>query len=386
VSVLGRLFSWSVPGTLGRRNSARNPRRTAITAAAVMIGIALVTGISTLVSSAALSTGRILDEQLKADLIIAGQQTSEIPPTIEKSALDQIKALPEVSSLASVTYEFFAQADSKSAVVYAFDDWGAAQRSLGLRESSGDVNGLGPGRVIVEQKVASDAKLSVGDSVTLRLPKGERRYTIAGITDRTDLIRGYIIPLADAGELFRTAAPIQAYVKVNSGATVDAVKSKIDGVLAASPDVTVQTRAEYVKSQTVFVNFVLSAVQILLFVAILISVLGVINTLLLSILERTRELGLLRAIGLRRSQTMRMITVESVVISLFGTLLGLGVGVGLGVVVVRALKEFGFTELALPWTLMVVYLFAALIIGVGAAVIPAIRAARLNVLNAIAYE
>jgi len=121
-------------------------------------------------------------------------------------------------------------------------------------------------------------------------------------------------------------------------------------------------------------------------VAIAISVLGIINTLVLSVLERTRELGMLRAIGLRRSQTMRMITVESVVISLFGTILGLVVGLGLGLAVVDALRDQGITDTALPWGLMGLYLFAAVIIGVGAAIIPAIRAARLNVLNAIAYE
>jgi putative ABC transport system permease protein len=122
-------------------------------------------------------------------------------------------------------------------------------------------------------------------------------------------------------------------------------------------------------------------------VAIVISVLGVVNTLLLSVFERTRELGVLRAIGLRRSQTARMVTVESMVIALFGTILGLGLGVGIGAAVVRALREvIGFGDLSLPWLLMIVYLVAAVIIGAFAAILPAIRAARLNVLNAIAYE
>jgi putative ABC transport system permease protein len=125
---------------------------------------------------------------------------------------------------------------------------------------------------------------------------------------------------------------------------------------------------------------------VLLIVALTIAVLGIINTLVLSVLERTRELGLLRAIGLRRGQAMRMITVESTVISLFGALLGIAVGVGLGAAIVRALKDSGITQFALPWTLMIVYLVAGAVVGVAAAVIPAIRAARLNVLNAIAYE
>jgi putative ABC transport system permease protein len=131
---------------------------------------------------------------------------------------------------------------------------------------------------------------------------------------------------------------------------------------------------------------ILIMIQILLALAMIIAVLGIINTLALSVIERTRELGLLRAIGLRRSQAMRMITVESVVISVFGALLGLAVGVGLGAACVRALKDQGFTDLALPWGMMVAYLVLAAIIGVVAAILPAIRAARLNVLNAIAYE
>jgi putative ABC transport system permease protein len=167
---------------------------------------------------------------------------------------------------------------------------------------------------------------------------------------------------------------------------VTAMKKQVNDALKGSPEVSAQTRDEFIGSQTVIFDFLLGAVQVLLLVAIAISVLGVINTLVLSVLERTRELGMLRAIGLRRSQTMRMITVESIVISLFGTILGLAVGLGLGVAVVDALKDDGISEMSLPWVLMIVYLFAAVIIGVAAAVIPAVRAARLNVLNAISYE
>jgi putative ABC transport system permease protein len=240
--------------------------------------------------------------------------------------------------------------------------------------------------VVVDHDTAKDNKLSVGDRVTLTLPKGERTFTLVGITAETQVNTGYVISLSDAKDLFRSAAMNQAYLKVVPGASVTEVKQKVDDALADSPEVTVQTRDEFVSSQTFFFDFLLNAVQVLLLVAIAISVLGIINTLVLSVLERTRELGMLRAIGLRRSQTMRMITVESVVISLFGTILGLVVGLGLGLAVVDALKDQGITDTALPWRLMGLYLFAAVIIGVGAAIIPAIRAARLNVLNAIAYE
>jgi putative ABC transport system permease protein len=163
-------------------------------------------------------------------------------------------------------------------------------------------------------------------------------------------------------------------------------KGKIEQILKDSAEVNVLTRSEWVGNLTQFFDIVLTIVQVLLGVAMLIAVLGIINTLVLSVLERTRELGMLRAIGLRRGQTMRMITVESLVISLFGALLGLAAGAGLGAAVVHALKDKGFSELALPWELMLSYLIAGALVGVVAAAVPAIRAARLNVLNAITYE
>jgi putative ABC transport system permease protein len=327
-----------------------------------------------------------IQEQLQADLIIAGQQTTEIPPVIDEDALARVKALPEVANAAAVTYEFFAKAGDRDAIVFAYDDWEAARRALEIRPGTGDIGSVDPGEVVVDNDTAKDRKLTVGDRVTLTLPKGERTFTLVGITAETQVNTGYVISMSDARDLFRSAAPNQAYLKLADGASVTVVKQKVDDLLADSPEVTVQTQDEFVSSQTFFFDFLLNAVQVLLLVAIAISVLGIINTLVLSVLERTRELGMLRAIGLRRGQTMRMITVESVVISLFGTILGLAVGLGLGLAVVDALREQGITETALPWGLMGLYLFAAVIIGVGAAIIPAIRAARLNVLNAIAYE
>jgi putative ABC transport system permease protein len=297
-----------------------------------------------------------------------------------------VKALPEVANEAAVTYEFFARAGDRDAIVFAYDDWAAARTALEIRPDSGDIGAIDPGEVVVDHDTAEDRDLAVGDPVTLTLPKGERTFTLVGITAKTQVNTGYVISLPDAQDLFRSAAPNQAYLKLVDGASVTAVQQQVEDLLAGSPEVTVQTREEFISSQTFFLDFLLNAVQVLLLVAIAISVLGIVNTLVLSVLERTRELGMLRAIGLRRSQTMRMITVESVVISLFGTILGLAVGVGLGLAVVDALRDQGITATEVPWGLMVGYLFAAVIIGMGAAIIPAVRAARLNVLNAIAYE
>jgi putative ABC transport system permease protein len=180
--------------------------------------------------------------------------------------------------------------------------------------------------------------------------------------------------------------PLFGFVRLTDGTPVDRVLPQVKALVADSPEVSATDRSAFVAQQAGDFDMIITMVQILLALAILIAVLGVVNTLALSVLERTRELGLLRAVGLGRAQTMRMVTVEAVVISVFGALLGIVVGIGLGSAVVQALKDEGFTELALPWVQMGTYLVLAAIVGVVAAVLPAIRAARLNVLNAIAYE
>ena len=145
-------------------------------------------------------------------------------------------------------------------------------------------------------------------------------------------------------------------------------------------------RTTFINQQVSDFDTVITMVQVLLALAILIAVLGVVNTLALSVLERTRELGLLRAVGLSRAQTMRMVTVEAVVISVFGALLGVVVGSGLGAAVVRALNDDGIDKLVLPWGGMGLYRVLAALVGVLASVLPAIKAARLNVLAAIAAD
>jgi putative ABC transport system permease protein len=176
------------------------------------------------------------------------------------------------------------------------------------------------------------------------------------------------------------------YVRLHDGVPVAQVLPQVKALLADSPEVSATDRSGFVAQQTSSFDTLITMVQILLALAILIAVLGVVNTLALSVLERTRELGLLRAVGLGRAQTMRMVTVEAVVISVFGALLGVAVGAGMGTAVVRALHGEGITDLVLPWTRMGTYLLLAALVGVIAAVVPAIRAARLNVLGAIAHD
>ncbi|GAA5181138.1 ABC transporter permease [Rugosimonospora acidiphila] len=386
VSGLGRLFAWSVPGQLGRRNSARNPRRTAITAAALMVGLALITGVNVILSSATASIHQVADSQVSVDLIISGDGgASSIVPTFDRSVLDRVRATPGVAQVAGV-YGDSARVDGDLTSVDAVDNPAGMRDMFDLKAKSGTIATIGSGQLILDQKRADSLGLRVGSRVPVQLSRGDvRTFTISGIYADNDVYSGWVMSAADVSG-FRTDQPEQALIKLAPGTSVAGVKAKVDTLLANSPEVNVADRTEYVDQQAAQLNTVLTMIQILLALAILIAVLGIINTLALSVLERTRELGLLRAIGLRRAQTMRMVTVEAVVISVFGALLGLAVGSGLGAAVVRALHDQGFTTLSFPWGQLAVYLVLAGIVGVVAAILPAIRAARVNVLAAIAYE
>jgi putative ABC transport system permease protein len=283
-------------------------------------------------------------------------------------------------------YENPAQVNGDRTFVAAFSDMAPVPQMFTLTATAGTINAVGDGQVIVDKTTATDRGLSIGSPVTVQLAKGEPLHlTLSGIYGKSDLFSGYLLPLS-AVDNFSVSQPSTGFIQVSDPSKVDTIKSEVDGLLKDNPEVTVGNRSEFIAQQTASTDQVLLMVQILLALAILIAVLGVINTLALSVLERTRELGLLRAVGLGRAQTMRMVTVEAVVISVFGALLGLVVGAGLGAAVVQALHDQGITTLALPWTQMAVYLVLAAVVGVVAAVLPAIRASRVNVLRAIAYE
>lgn len=385
VSLLGRLFSWSVPGRLGRLNAGRNPRRTAITAAALMVGIALVTGVTVIIGSAKSSIGKLVDKTVDAELVIAGVMTGPRPPSFDPAVLEQAAELPGVKMVAGL-YGDQAVVDGKRTWLAATSNMPATREIFKLEPVAGSIDELGPGQLVVGKRTAENRNLSLGSTVTVQLSRGEpQTYTVVGILAESELVNGFILP-TEAAENFAIPQPIEGYLKLDPGTGVDEVLPKVEALLTDSPEVSVADRKAYLDQQLGQFDVILGMIQVLLALAILIAVLGIVNTLALSVIERTRELGLLRAIGLGRAQTMRMITVEAVVISVFGALLGVTVGAGLGAAVVRALRDEGIHDLVIPWSYMGVYLGIAALVGVVAAVLPAVRAARLNVLSAIAHE
>lgn len=385
VSVLGRLFAWSVPGKLGRLNSGRNPRRTAITAAALMVGVALVTGVGVVLESAKDSVGGLAEETIDAELVISGNTNGPRPPTYDPAVVEAAARLPGVATVAA---EYWDQAnvDGKGSFVVATNDLAATRDVYGLTAVDGTLDTLADDELVVGDETAEDFGLSVGDRVEVQLSRGDpHTFEVVGLYEESPIFSDFVLPPSAIAD-FAIPQPVFGLVKLTEGTSTDQVRPALDDLVADSPAVSVSDRSDFIEEQTSQLDGVFTMIQILLGLAILIAVLGIINTLALSVLERTRELGLVRAVGLGRGATMRMITVEAVVIALFGALLGVVVGAGLGAATVQALAGEGIDELTLPWASMATYLVLAGIVGVAAAILPAVRAARTNVLRAIAYE
>jgi putative ABC transport system permease protein len=387
VSALGRLVSWSAPAALGRRNSARNPRRTAITAAALMVGVTLVTGVSILASSLKESMQSLVSSDLNAEVVLSADTPGPNPAGgFPDAVLREVRQIPGVTSATAIHLDT-AQVGTGATEVAAGDAAGIAD-VFGLQTSAGDIRTLRAGQLLISDTYAKDHHLTVGDTTTVATQRGKPHpAVVTGVYQRSDLLPGVVLPPAEA-VTFRSPLATSGYLTLAPGADAPAVRATVATLLADSPEVKVTDQAGYADQQTGRVDIMLVVLNILIGLSILIAVLGVVNTLTLSLVERVRELGLVRAIGMYRRQVVQMVTVESVVITVFGALLGIAVGTALGAAVVAALgnADAPLVTVALPYGTMAVLLGLAVVVGLVAAVLPAARASRVDVLRAIAYE
>jgi putative ABC transport system permease protein len=377
--LLGAPFTRRIPGQLGRENSMRNPRRTAATAAALMIGLALVSAVGVLGASLKDSVRKVTNAALGAEFVLNTNASG-----ITEQALSEIRQQPGVAEATGLR---FGQAKIAGSAEFVIAVPPAAIRSsLSVQQEQGSVQGLGPDTMLVSDKLAKDKGWSVGQRLDVQYRDGTSgRVTIAGTYKVNQLLGDYLLDQS-AGAHFKDPLYSAGLVKLAEGADAGQVRQELDAAIKPYPNIELQDRSEFVKDQTDQVNQVVQFFTVLLVLSVLIAVLGIVNTLALSVLERTRELGLLRAVGMSRRQIKRMVRVESVLISVFGGLLGLIVGAVFGVALQRALVNQGVTELAFPFGQLLAYLVVAGIAGVIAAWLPARRASRLNVLNAIAAE
>ena len=377
-----RLLGWplarGVPGKLGQRNAMRNPRRTASTAAALMIGLALVSAVSVLGASTKASVVKIVEGAVGADLVVQQKGFARgFSPTVTQS-------VRSAQGVARVDVLRFEQAKVGKAVTFVTAvPAESIGRTITLTRKAGDLS-LSPTTLLLSDKEATARALRPGDSVQVTFGRGSTQtLRVAGIYLANQLVGPYLLDQS-ASQQFTNRLDSVLLVEARKGVSAEQVRASVDRVVAAEPTVEVLNRAEFTKSTTSQIDTVTTIITILLGLSILIAVLGIVNTLALAVIERTHELGLLRAVGLSRRQTRRMVTVEAVIVSVFGALLGLGVGSVFGIAFQRALADQGIDQLSFPAGRLVVFVVVAGLAGVLAALLPARRAARLDVLRAIA--
>ena len=397
VSVLGRTIALplsrmigaplprlrGITGALARENAMRNPKRTAATASALMIGVGLVGFITILAASTRASINATIDKAFTGDFAIDSGTFGV--GGLDPALADRINELPEVR-VATGVRRGAAEIDGHVKQLQGVDP-ATAFDILDVEPLEGAPSDLGRDAIAVFEDVANDNDLNVGD----RLPvvfkdTGPKELTVAMIYGENQPVGDYLLGRAAYEANFADQFDSQVFIATADGVSPPAARSAIERVTAQFPGADVRDRAGFKKDQTSFVNQLLGLVYAMLTLAIVIALLGIGNTLALSILERTRELGLMRAVGMTRSQLRSTVRWESVVIALQGTLLGLAVGVFFGWALVQALSDEGINRLNIPFVNLAVVVVLAGLAGVVAAIPPARRAARLDVLRAIVTE
>jgi putative ABC transport system permease protein len=379
------LRSRGLPGELARQNAMRNPRRTASTASALMIGLTLVVSVGVFASSLKGSFGSILGGSTNADLFVTRASAGSIG-----FSTDVAKTVATVPGVAVVSPTGFGSARFAGAgATYASVDPASAEKLLNLDFSAGRAAALGTEGLLVQKAAAKKHHWKIGSTVKTEFAStGAHNLRVVGIYDVTGgFIDGdYIVSRAAQAAYDGTPLDTSALVLLDKGADTAVVQKGIATALRQHPDAKVQTQGEFEASASGTIDSLLIFVTVMLLLAVVIALLGIVNTLALSVFERTRELGLLRAVGMTRGQVRAMVRWESVVISLIGALAGAGLGIGFGVALAKALADNGIKSVVVPLPSIALYVGLAAVAGIIAAVGPARSAAKVDVLKAVVTD
>ncbi|MEV5428633.1 ABC transporter permease [Streptomyces sp. NPDC052701] len=374
------LRAFGTAGRLARQNSVRNPRRTAATASALMIGLTLITGMTVMAGSLQKSIDKMAAAAIQADYVVFMANGNELSPDVERklSRTDGVTATSPLRNAPS-------RIDGDTEYLTGVD--GATIGELTDLEVDDGSFEVGGARVVADTDTAEAHGWKAGSSFTVAYEDGEKqRLTVAGVYRGNEMIRGIMIDTATLAPHESDPADMQVMVKTSDGAS-GAAKDRLEKALGTNPAIKVQDKEDISDEIAQMFTLMLNMVYGLLAMAVIVAVLGVINTLAMSVFERSQEIGMLRAIGLDRRGVKRMVRLESLVISLFGGVLGIGLGVFFGWAAGELLgTRMATYELVLPWGRMGLFLLLAAVVGVLAALWPARRAARLNMLQAIKAE
>jgi putative ABC transport system permease protein len=372
-----------VAGRLARENAMRNPARTASTAAALMIGLALVTTVGVLAAGLKKTFENSVDKQFKGQYALTSENGFTPTGISSERAVAKVPGVLVVSGVRAGDGRAFGARHGVTGVSpdvgQVIDiNWIAGGPSVPAR--------LGRHGAFVDDDFAKKHKLAVGSPIPLELPSGSTLdLRVIGIfkPPKGGSPFGRItISNALFDSVYQNPANVYSFIDIRGGVT-PANTHALNAALTSFPDAKIQTESQFKKQQESGIDILLNLLYVLLSLSIIVSLFGIVNTLVLTVFERTRELGMLRAVGMTRRQTRRMIRHESVVTALIGAALGIPLGILLALLVGRAINFFTFT---VPWGTLVAFVIAAIVAGLVAAIFPARRAARLNVLAALQYE
>jgi putative ABC transport system permease protein len=370
-------------GLLAKENALRNPRRTSATAAALMVGVSLVGAMTCFAASGKWSVQTSFDNEFRGDLVVdsgAWQYGG-----FSAAMVDEVRKLPEVGTVVS---KRFTTTSIDGALEYEFGGWDTTRlaQMFDVGTTAGNATGLGTDGIAVQKKLAKDRGWSLGDTVKVTFGSGQiRSLKVKALYAHGDWVGRAFVDTAVFAAAMPSALDLQVGVKAAPGVSVQAAKSAVEQVTAAYGGAKVRDRAEVRQQIVDQFNMFLGLVYGLLALAVLIALMGIANTLGLSVVERTREIGVLRAVGMSRAHVRAMVRWEAALVGAFGAVLGLAVGMFLGWSLVFAVSQQVETaKFIVPWSQLAVIVAVAGGCGVVAALLPARRAARLDVLQAIA--
>ena len=387
VRPVATMLSWPVrlrgaAGRLAGENARRNPRRTAATAAALMVGLALVTAVAVLVDSVEASTDQAIDGTVRSQLVVTERDGGTFNPQVANT----LRADPKLADISEIRGSDVLVGDISTGVI-GFDT-STINRDLTFSMTAGSAASMATiDTTLVDSTEAASQNLHVGSVVTMTFPNGDKvRMRVGGVYTPDALISGYLVSLTTLNPHVLEVRDADVVLNPAPGVSLATADASLLHDLGPYPQLSGLTKDQYKDLISAGLNAFLNLIYVLLGLAIIIAVVGIVNTLALSVLERTRELGLLRAMGMTRGQTREMVAWESVIIALLGAVLGLAVGSGLGIALVSSLHNDGISQTAVPGNNLILYAVAAALFGVVAAIFPAIRASRIDVLRAVTTE
>ncbi|WP_456598881.1 FtsX-like permease family protein [Blastococcus sp. SYSU DS0616] len=378
------LTGLGVPGQLARESVVRNPRRTAATAMALALSLALI-GFVTVLGSSVKAIGATTGEAITADLLVQSSR-DEMLGGLSPQIAARVAALPEVATVSAVRYGHWLDAGTTSALTAV--DPATLPRVADIDMTAGDLAALTDGGIVLADSVAAERGLSVGDTLALTLPRdGDQRLRVVGLMaddSARALSTSYVISLDTYAAHFSENVDATVYVALADGTDPAHARTALRTAVADFPNAEVLDQAEAAAGRAAAVDQVLGLITVLLGFAVLIALLGITNTLALSIVERTREIGLLRAVGMTRGQLAGMVRAEAALIAAVAAVVGVGLGLGLAAATLAGLSGDNPFVMEVPVVRLLAVTAAAVLAGLAAGLLPARRAARLDVLTAIA--